>query len=48
MPAADLQVQFNQISARVVAVTKQRSEGVRQAPITRGGYGGGYGGIGGV
>jgi hypothetical protein len=37
--------QFEEISARVVALTKQRSEGVKQAPIQRGwGSGGGFGG----
>lgn len=42
-PADDLDMQFNQISARVSAVTKQRSEGIKQAPITRGMFGGGWG-----
>ncbi len=32
----ELEVQLGQITARIVALTKQRSEGVRQAPITRG------------
>lgn len=38
----DLELQFQQLAARVTAVTKQRSEGVRQAPITRG-FNGGWG-----
>lgn len=38
----ELELQFQQLGQRVTAVTKQRSEGVRQAPITRG-YGGGWG-----
>jgi hypothetical protein len=45
-PAGDLELQFQQMSQRVTAATKQRSEGVRQAPIIRGwgsgGWGGGY------
>jgi hypothetical protein len=32
----ELEVQLGQITARIVALTKQRSEGIRQAPITRG------------
>ncbi len=42
---ADLEMQFQQISQRIVSATKQRSEGIRQAPLTRGwgGYGSGGG-----
>jgi hypothetical protein len=32
----ELEVQLGQITTRIVALTKQRSEGIRQAPITRG------------
>lgn len=42
-PADDLEMQFKEIDARVSAVTKQRSEGVKQAPIVRGMFGGGWG-----
>lgn len=40
----DMETQWKEINSRVVAATKQRSEGVRQAPITRSNYGaGGWG-----
>jgi hypothetical protein len=42
----DLELQFQQMQARVTAATKQRSEGIRQAPLVRG-WGGGFGGGGG-
>lgn len=43
-PAADLEQQLEQITARISAISKQRSEGVRQAPVTRTNYGGGNNG----
>lgn len=45
-PMGDIELQFQQIEKRITALTKQRSEGVRQAPITRG-WNGGFNGSGG-
>lgn len=43
--ATDLETQRLQIRQRMIDLTKQRGQGVKQAPITRGWrYGGGYGG----
>ncbi len=39
----ELDLQFKQIEKRIVAITKQRTEGVRQAPLTHTNYGIGRG-----
>lgn len=45
-PMGDLELQFQQIEARIKSIAKQRSEGVRQAPILRGFRGSNNGGFG--
>ncbi len=44
-PLGDLSRQLERFERRIVALTKQRSEGVRQAPVTRTNYGAGRGGF---